>query len=680
MRTRSGMTLLLSIILVLADSGQQASLAAPNAVEIVRSGAPAPGGNGQFRDFGNPTVNIVGSVVFNATLIETDDDRADDSGIYRASLPASGAGPTIIGLQEVFREGESYGIGGEDYSVGDINLTAVLLQDTPISFFGSPVAGQFSAMAVRLPVTAGNPDGNSVIAVEDGQGDWQLVAAAGEVVPGGEGTFGELTNGSLSGISNNLGVIFGASLNDTPEGSADNVGLYRYVADGSVQELVRKGTPTVAGTFAAVGGLRPNSFGGAVFSTLDDSGDPDNDTTIFRVGNSGTGLVRVVGEGDDVPFDNPQQREFAQVRDYRLNNNESVGFSGRLRDAATGFAIQDGSGLYLASSSGVVAEIVREGQLIPDGSARFRAFVSLFGGDEPRPAFNDLEQFAFAIRTDVENTGEQSSGLFLASENEVVQLALQGDAYEDGTFLAFRRDPALNNQGLVVFNVELNVGTGIDDEGEFVITNELLVLTNGQDFATIAREGEQIGSRTIREIIFNNNPVGPANGLNDNGAVVFSVDYEDGSGAVIYWRPELGWQAPTGDGDWDDPANWFFNIPPNLDSNVAIDTDTDSNIAGPGADTTVNAVSVGNGSGLVTLTFNGGNIATRDGTTIGQNGSLMAPTGAVATLTGPVSNNGNIELGSNSELTIAGGYSGSGNLGGLGSTVVFQGGIFPGSD
>ncbi len=666
----------------LALASLTGAAASPNAIEIVREGQPEPGGNGIFRNLGNPTINISGALVFTAGLDDTANDRADDSGIYRVFIPALGAGPAIIGVQEVFREGETYDIGGESYSLDDIDLEHLFLVDFPFSstLGPTPLIGPLGAMAVRLPVTSGNPDGDQILTVEDNQGNWRLAVAAGAELPGGDGNFGELPRLAMTGISTNLGVSFGVSLSNTPLGSDDNVGLYRYLGGSTVQELARKGVSTAFGTFTAVGGLRPNSFGGVAFSTLDDSGDPDNDTTIFRVSSSGNGLIRVVGEGDAVPFDNPEQREFVQLDQYRLNNNDSVGFSGRLRDAVTGLAIQNGSGLYRATSSGVITEFVREGQLIPDGSARFQRFVNLFGNDAPRPAFNDLEQFAYIIRTNVENNGGQSSGLFLASEDGVIQIALQGDAYEDGTFQGFRRDPALNNQGLVVFDVELNVGTGVDEEGEFVITDQLLVLTNGEDFATIAREGEEIGGRTIREIIFNNNPRGPANGLNDFGAVAFLVEYEDNSDALIYWRPELGWDAPTGDGDWDDPANWFFNIPPNPDTNVSIDTDTDSNLSGPADDVTVNAVSLGNGAGQATLSFNGGNIATREGTTIGPNGSLVVPTGAMVALTGPVANDGSIELGSNSELTVAGGYSGSGSLGGPGSTVVFEAGLSPGSE
>ncbi|MDJ0657832.1 MAG: hypothetical protein QNJ40_26975 [Xanthomonadales bacterium] len=678
---RTILKLVLPMVVVwLAGTFLQSASGASNIVVIARSGELTPGGNGVYQNFLEPKVNLGGTVTFNARLDGTDNDDLDDSGIYRTFLPASSVAPVITTLQEVIREGESYDIGGTEFTIADVYLTGTVLQDTPITNSVIPAAGQFSAMAIRLLVTDGNPDGNTIIAVEDDQGDLQLVAAAGDSVPGGDGTFGEFSRSVLSGISTNLGVSFGTGLENTSGGSDDNVGLYRYSANGSVQELVRKGSPTLAGTFTAVGGLRPNSFGGVVFSALNDSGDPDNDNTILRVSAQGSAPIRVVGEGDAAPSDDPDPREFSAVGDQRLNNNDSVGFSGRLRDAGTGFAVQNGSGLYRASSGGFITEFVREGELIPDGSARYQRFSSSFSGDVPRSPFNDLEQFAFVVRTNVEHNGGQSSGLFLASEGEIVQIALQGDSYEDGTFQGFRRDPLLNNQGLVVFDVELNVGTGIDDEGEFVITNQILVLTNGEDFATIAREGGEIGGRTVRQININNDPSGLANGLNDHGAVAFEVEYLDNSKAIVLWRPELGWQAASGDGNWDDAANWFFNIPPNLDSNVAIDTDTDSNVTGPGADTTVNAVSLGNGSGQVTLTFNGGNVATRDGTTIGINGSLVAPTGTVVTLTGPVANNGNIELGSNSELTIAGDYSGAGTIAGTGGLVVFQGGVSPGSD
>lgn len=665
---------------LLACAGHLAVSSASNVVEIARSGEQVPGANGVFENFLEPRINLGGTVIFNARLDETSGDNLDDSAIYRIFFPPSTVSPIITTLEEVIREGESYDVGGVDYTIADVFLTSSFLQDTPISNSIFLSVGQFNAMAIRLPVTDGNPDGNTIIAVEDDQGDFQLAVAAGDDVPGGDGTFGELSGLALSGISTTLGVSFSNGLEGTSGGSDNNVGLYRYVSTGGVQELVRKGTPTLAGTFTAVGGLRPNSFGGVAFSTRDDSGDPANDNEIFRVDAPGVALIRVVGDGDSAPSDDPDPRVFSAVGEYRLNNNNNVGFSGRLRDPSTGFSVQNGSGLYRASSGGLITEFVREGQLIPDGSARYQRFSSSSSGDIPRSPFNDLEQFAFVVRTNLENNGGQSSGLFMASEDEVVQIALQGDSYEDGTFEGFRRDPALNNQGLVVFDVELNVGTGIGDEGEFVITNQLLVLTNGEDFATIAREGEEIGGRTIRQINFNNNSAGQANGLNDNGAVAFEVEYADLSKAIILWRPELGWQAATGDGDWDDPANWSFNIPPNLDSNVAIDTNSNSNVAGPVDDTAVNAVSLGNGSGQVVLALSGGNVETREGTAIGSNGTVTVGASMTITISGPVANSGDINLGAGSSLTVAGTYSGPGSIGGAGGTVVFQGGVSPGAD
>ncbi|MEM9530140.1 MAG: choice-of-anchor tandem repeat NxxGxxAF-containing protein [Pseudomonadota bacterium] len=656
----------------------QTAWGAPSVVEIVSSGDTTPSQDGVYQSFTAPKINSASTVVFNARLTDTSDDNLNDSGVYRIFLPSVGV-PAIVTVQEVLREGDTYGVGGEIYGLADVFLTGVFLEDAPLPNFAT---GQFSNLAVRMPVTSGNAKGNTILAIEDSQLSWQLVAEAGGDVPAGDGTFREFTGATFSDISQNDGAHFGSGLNDTPEGSDDNVGIYRYLSTGELQELARKGRPSPAGTFTGVGGLRSNDVGGVALVAVDDSGDPNNDTSIFRINSFSPALIRVVGKGDAAPTDDPDAREYAAVTEYRLNNDNNVGFVGRLRDAATGFAIQDGSGLYVATAGagGGITEIVREGQLIPDGSARFARFASSFSGDVPRSPFNNREEFAFVVGLNVENNGGQSSGLFRASAGEVVQIALEGDSYEDGTFVSFRRDPALNNQGLVVFDVELNVGMGMGDEGPFVITNQVLVLTNGEDFATVARETEQIGARTIREIFFSNNPNGPANGLNDNGAVAFSVRYEDGSDAIVVWRPELLWQAGAGSGSWDEPDNWFFNLPPNIDTIVNLDTDTDSNVTGPSADTTVNALTLGNGSGQVTLTSNGGALATLEGLTIGSNGTLAVPDDGVLLLNGSVANNGAIQVGNNGQLTFAGVVSGNGVIAGAEGSVVFQGGVEPGAN
>ena len=646
----------------------------PATAELVHSNDLTPSMDGRFSSFLEPSVNTSGTIVFNARLFDTDDGNLDNSGIYRLYSPAAGISPAIISLQEVIREGDSYSIGGNSYSIGDVFLTAFRLEDAPP--IGIPAIGQFSALALRLPVTSGNSTGNTILAVEDSQANLQLIAQAGGDVPNGNGTFREFNAFSMSDISANGGVNFAIGLDDTAGGDADNVAIFRYLPDGTVQEIVRRGDPQGGGVFTGVGSVRSNDLGGGAFIGVDDAGDPANDTAIYRFTSLSTSYTRIVGEGDAAPSDDPDPRFFSQTTEHRYNNDDFVGFAGLLRDD-NGFAVQDGSGLYRANTFGV-QEIVREGQLTPDATASFGRFASSFSGDIPRSPFNDLEQFAFTVDLILEDGSGQSTGVFRASVDELIEIAREGDNYEDGTLFDFA-DPALNNFGLVAFDAELNLGVENGPEGPFITRSQVLILTDGMDYVTVAREGQQVNGRTIDEIFFNNSPIGIANGLSDLGTVVYEVRYTDGTSAINRWRAQLGWRSQAGDGIWDDESNWFFNMPPNLESNVEINPDTDANVEGPADDTIVNSLSFGNGAGNVNLNASAGSITTFEGINIGNNGVLNVDAGQSLLVGGDINNNGVITLGNNAELLVQGVFSGDGPINGAEGTSIFDGELSPGN-
>lgn len=645
--------------------------------EIVHSGDNRPDIDGAFEGFTAPSINSVGTVVFKADLFDTSDGSLNDSGIYRFQVPA-GIGPFIVSLQEVAREGASFVAGGVDYTLDDLRLTSFRLEDAPLSPL--PAIGLFSKLALQLPVRSGNSDGNSILTVESSPVTFSgatvnVIASAGEEVPSGNGTFREFNAFTFGDVSPTGNVTFFSALNDTDNGTADNVALFRYRADGSLIELVREGQPANGGGFATLGSVRNNDIGDFVFIANNDSGDSATDTAIYRVTANGGSASYILGEDDNAPSDDTEQRVFRQLSEIRLNNDGVVGFAGVMR-AENGFAIQNDSGLYTTNGS-TVTEIVREGQLTPDGTATFRNFASTTTGDIPRSPFNDLEQFAFAVDLNLVGGG-QSSGVYRASEDELIEIARQGDNYEDGTLSNFA-DPALNNSGLVAFHAQLDLGTEVGMEGPFTIQDDVLILTDGEDYATVARGGQEINGRTILEIFFNNVATGIANGLSDSGIVSYSVLYDDGSSAVNVWRPQLGWRSAAGDGIWDDENNWFFNMAPNFASDIQIDTATDTVIQGPSADSEVNSLSFGHGTGNVSFVAGLGSIFATEGVNIGANGTLEVGANGEFLIGGGLNNNGIIELGDNSLLTIQGVFSGDGPINGVNGTTVFDGQLAPGN-
>lgn len=651
---------------------------AENTLELVRSGNNHPDIDGVFSSFGAPSINSLGTVVFRGRLTDTSDGNLNDTGIYRSGVP-SGIGPFVLSLQEVAREGATYTAGGTDYTLDDLGLTGFRLEDAPAP--SSPVTGLFGKLALRLPVRSGNPDGNTILTVEStpvtaSGATVNVIASAGEEVPSGNGNFREFSGFGPSDITPAGTVTFFSAMNNTDNGTDDNVAIFRYRADGSLTEIVREGEPANGGAFTSLASIRPNDVGDFIFSGANDSEDPATNSAIYRVSANGTSAQYVLGEGDTAPSDDADPRIFRQLSETRLNNNGLIAFAGVMR-AENGFAIQNDSGLYTTNGTSVT-EIVREGQLTPDGSATFGNFASTSTGGLPRSPLNDLGQIAFSVELNVPGSSIRSSGVYRASDSELIEIARQDDNYEDGTLFQFA-DPALNNDGLVAFHAHLNVGTGNGSEGPFVISDEILIISDGEDYATVARAGQEVGGRTIQEIFFSNVSTGIANGLSDSGIVAYAVRYTDGTRAVNVWRPQLGWRSAAGNGIWDDEANWFFNMAPNFASDVQIDTETDVVLQGPSADAEVNSLSFGHSTGNVSFVAGVGSIVTSEGVNIGENGTLQIGEDGDFLIGGAVNNNGVVELGDNSLLTIQGAFSGAGPINGAGGTTVFDGQLAPGN-
>lgn len=654
------------------------SALATDTFELARSGNTPGNINGEFTNFGAPSINSLGTVVFKGVLTDTSAGDENDTGIYRTGVPG-GIGPFILTLEEVAREGSTYTAGGIDYILDDLLLTGFRLEDAPAPT--SPVTGLFGKLALRLPVRSGNPDGSTILTVEStpvttSGATVNLIASAGEEVPSGNGTFREFSSSGPADVSPAGTATFFSAMNNTDNGVDDNVALFRYRADVSLTEIVREGEPANGGAFFLLSTPRPNDLGDLIFLGSNDSGDPATNSGIYRVTANGTSAQYVLGEGDTAPSDDLDPRIFRLLSEIRLNNNGLIAFTGVMR-AENGFSIPNDSGLYTIDGTSVT-EIVREGQFTPDDTAIFRNFASTTTGGTPRPALNDLGQVAFAIDLDIPGSSIRSSGVFRASDDELIEIAREDDNYEDGTLFNFA-DPALNNDGLVAFYANLNVGTENGPEGPFVISEDILIISDGEDYATVAREGQEIGGRTIQDIFFNSVTTGIENGLSDSGIVAYSVRYTDGTRAVNAWRPQLGWRSAAGDGIWDDEANWFFNMAPNFASDVQIDSDTDVVLQGPSADTEVNSLSFGNGAGNVSFVAGLGSIVTSEGINIGENGTLQIGEDGDFLIGGSVNSNGVVELGDNSVLTIQGAFSGTGPINGAGGTTVFDGQLAPGN-
>ena len=677
----------LNFFILLMCAGPAQVLADAYTMRVAETGDTVPDENGRFSNFLEPTISSSNLVVFSASLYDTSGGNADNSGIYRMNIP-SGIGPFVVTLEQVAREGANFNADGSNYTLGSLYPLATYVPvNAPLV---SNTTGNFSRLALQMPVTTGNPDGNSIIAVESSDSSFDLVAAAGATVPSGNGDFAEFNAFSIGGLSSSGRVTFFSAMNNTADGSDDNTAIFRSQPGDDAIELVRKGDSPGGPVLTHLASIRTNAYGDAIFLGTEGPG-ASGDSHLFRVTSLAASPFQLVSEGDQAPTDDVEPRHFSQLSEIRINNDGDVGFAATLRDE-DGFVVANDSGLYTSNGSSET-EIVREGQSTPDATATFMNFASESTGDVPRSPFNAQGQFAFTVDLQLNGAG-QSQGVFRASESELVEVARRDDVYEGGTLRNFS-DPALNNHGVMAFTAELVLEIISGPEGDYAVTEEVLILTDGEDYVTVAREGQMFNGKELQDIIFNVNPSGAANGLNDSATVAYEAIFADASHAIHVWQAQLGWRSEAGSGIWDDADNWFLGNAPGFSSDVLLDLANPVDVQGPAQDTDIHSLSMGGAGGMVRLILGTGALNTEDGMTIGVNGTLSGsgdlggnvsnqglievPDAGVLNIDGDLLNNAGVELGSNAQLILSGRLSGSGDIYGIDGQVMVNGGLAPGN-
>lgn len=675
--------------------------AADNTFEIARNGTGSGTAGVILERFLAPTVNNTGAVVFSARLAGDSVDAGSDRGLYRYQLTGV-LGPVVNGIEEILREDDSLNASNLPLTSGDLFLSAFFLEDPQIDVVQG-VTGTFNTIAFELPVRSGLAAGNTALVVEEDGGapgdDFHLAAAEGEDVPNGDGTYRDLGGFSLFGVGTNGEVGFFAAMNGTTGGVANDTALFRRDSINGTVELVREGDNVGGATLSSIAAPQMNNSGGMVFLGGQAGENALEDTAVYRVSNIGTSIFEVVEEGDTVPSGDG---EFAQFSQLRINNDNDVAFSVLLRNTDglpgtlfEGSSSVDDSAIYLQRAGGELIELVREGDLVPSGDARIGRLADALTGDIPRPTFNDNEQVAFRVEL-FDTATEGSSGIFIASPDDLEHIARTGEGYEEGTFAAFEQ-PALNNAGMAAFLAELNIGVIQTEEGEFPLLRTLLVVSDGDERATVVREGDVLNGETVFDIVFNNHPDGQTNGFSDNGVVAYKVRYESGIEAVLAWSPELFWREtipdPNLEREWDDQANWRFGLDPGPVHDVTIAPESDTLVNGPAEDVTVKSLALGT-DGQVRLALGAGALGTLEGLHIGPNGvvegggtlegavenagRVHVTPGLALDVYGAFINLGTVEVEAAAQVRFADRYAGDGDIIGAGLSI-FAGELAPGN-
>lgn len=535
------------------------------------------------------------------------------------------------------------------------------------------------------------------------QGRQETIVQTGDAAPDGNGAYSNLTSHFLN---NNGQIAFTADLTGTSGGSA-NTGIFQFGSTG-IEQIVRHNdaTPTADGNFQSFFLRSQNdagqvSFVANLFGTSNGLG---NNSGIFR--SSTSGLTEIVREGDVAPngstfegfnnFTQPILNSSGEVSFfsalanstsgvYRANGSTTMpiavtgqaspdgngtlnGFSirARINDsgdvlftstlAGTSGGFNDDRGLY-RSSGGTLTQVVREGQVAPDGNGTFAAIP---GGYD----INNAGDVAFSASF-VGTAGGTSDdvGLYIDNNGTMTQIAREGGIAPNGsTYSTITSGIHFNQNGDVAFSARLvssssfNIYRGdingateiarfgqstpngdgtfgqlsmsrMNDNGAITFRsiligtaagtadNQAVYISDGIDLIEVARKGDALDGSTIANF---NTFLMP---INNFGQATFRVPLADGRTVIQLFTPDLHWRTNTS-GNWVDSDNWTLGTPPAHVHDVYIDPASNVTVQGPNANTTVRDLQIGGGTGNAVLNWDTSTQLTANNINVNNNGTL----------------------------------------------------------
>jgi len=320
---------------------------------------------------------------------------------------------------------------------------------------------------------------------------------------------------------------------------------------------------------------------------------------------------------------------FSSFYDPVLNNNGQVAYWGDLKTGAGGVTSSNNEGIWRDNTL-----IVREGS-----QASGTPSGSLFSIFSP-PTLNSNGQVAFR------GTLQADAGGVTSSNNEgiwrdntlIVREGSQASGTPSGSLFSRFSTPALNSNGQVAYWGILQA-----DAGGVTSDNDFGLWVNGSnnDTLKVVREGDTLDGKTVSSISFTND------NFNDFSQLAYRVGFTNGDRAVVLFTPDLHW-FKTYSSHWDSNSSWTIAQDPDEVHDVFIDPSTNLTVTGTARARTVKQLTIGGGTGIGTLSLNGGNLTVLNGVNIASTGVLTG-TGVI---TGTVTNQGEVRA---KNVTISGG-------------------------
>ena len=318
-----------------------------------------------------------------------------------------------------------------------------------------------------------------------------------------------------------------------------------------------------------------------------------------------------------------------------LNNNGQVAYQADLQFGSGGVNSTNDKGIWLDNT--LIARKGSQASAMPAGAV-FSEFSTHI--------LNDNGQVAYQATLQTGSGGvslSNDTGIWLDNRSIVREGGLVSGT-NSGELVSSLSTYDLNNNGQVAYKAFLKTGVaGVD------FSNDLGVWINGSngDTLEVIREGDVVDGNEVVGITLIESDFSRGNMLNDFSQLTYRALFSNGDDAVVLFTPDLHWLS-TDDSQWDTASNWTIAQDPGEVHDVFITPSTNLTITGSSRVRTVKQLTVGGGTGIGTLSLNGGNLTALNGVNIASTGVLTG-TGVI---TGTVSNQGEVRA---ENLTISGG-------------------------
>ena len=485
----------------------------------VLSGAAAPDGNGQFSTVRGPILNDAGQLAFYATMTGTTGGSSsnDRNGVFRREIDGT-ITQVARGLQA------APGVGGGVFSSFG-GETPYLNDEGDVAFMAG---GNAPGIYLGTPLVK--------------------IVRPNDVPPEGNGQF---SLSSLGGLNDAGQVSYIASIgNATP--STSNQGVYR--SDGTTTvKIARRGDVAPDGTsiFTSFGGTKINEAGQVVF--LGSINSPGT-SGAYRGDGMTTTLLAAIGQPAPGVGGGTAGTYGTISAPTSINDSGAAAFTAKITAASHGGV----TGLF-RSDGVTSALIFYQGQPAPDAfGGTTGAFSSLSSERAVVSNRGEVIVWAALTGTPGGSTDNRGLFIGDGTTNRQVvrngDLAPDGN----GRFAGFGRNTIINEAGQTAFYATHTGGSPLASGGIYFFDPSgglTTVARNGQPLlgstiASLSLAGHNLDT-PINSM--------ETSGLNERGQVAFQFRLATGTEGVAIWSPPDADFNDDGDVDGDDLAIWSTN-------------------------------------------------------------------------------------------------------------------------